>query len=509
MSNDARRAPEAASAASASPSADATAPRDRLSAGTIAQYAVGSIGTGGFGTLPGLVLTYYLTDNLGVTALLAGVIVTVSKVWDVVIDPVIGSLTDRDLAKHGTRRRLMLIGALSLPVLFALTFAVPPSLGPAVGALWVLIAFLSTATAFSLFQVPYIALPAELTDSYDARTRLLTWRVVVLTFAILLFGAGGPVLRGITGDPTTGYLVMGIVSGVMIGLGMLVATGSARRAVVRNRRTITDAGTAVAETADAIGEAVTGDSLPDPADTETITAGASGESGVRATFRAAASALRRSQPFRALLMTFFLQALATGLMLAGAQYLATWVMRSEDAVTLLFVALIAPALLAAPAWGWVAARIGKERAFAIASIVFAIAALSTVAALWAPGSWLYGAVAVAGVAYAGMQSLPMAMLPDVIAHDAVTHGHGRAGAFGGVWTAGETTGFGLGATVLSIVLAATGYISSTASESVTQPDAAIAGIVVSFSLIPSALIAVSLVSLARYRLRRADIDGTA
>jgi GPH family glycoside/pentoside/hexuronide:cation symporter len=56
MSNDARRSPEAASAASASPPADADAPRDRLSAGTIAQYAVGSIGTGGFGTLPGLVL---------------------------------------------------------------------------------------------------------------------------------------------------------------------------------------------------------------------------------------------------------------------------------------------------------------------------------------------------------------------------------------------------------------------------------------------------------------------
>ena len=70
--------------------------------------------------------------------------------------------------------------------------------------------------------------------------------------------------------------------------------------------------------------------------------------------------------------------------------------------------------------------------------MFAIAALATVGALWAPGTWLYGAVAIAGIAYAGMQSLPMAMLPDVIAHDAVAHGRGRAGAFGGVWTAGET-----------------------------------------------------------------------
>ena len=107
----------------------------RLTRGTIARYATGSLGTGGFATLPGLVLTYYLTDSLGVAALAAGAVITVAKVWDVIIDPVIGALTDRDLARHGSRRRLMLIGAISLPVLFALTFAVPPSLGPVVAAL--------------------------------------------------------------------------------------------------------------------------------------------------------------------------------------------------------------------------------------------------------------------------------------------------------------------------------------------------------------------------------------
>ena len=139
----------------------------RLSRGTIARYATGSLGTGGFATLPGLVLTYYLTDSLGVAALAAGLVITLAKVWDVVIDPVIGALTDRDLARHGTRRRLMLFGACSLPVLFALTFAVPPAVGPVVAAIWVFVAFTLTATAFSLFQVPYIALPAELTSDYD------------------------------------------------------------------------------------------------------------------------------------------------------------------------------------------------------------------------------------------------------------------------------------------------------------------------------------------------------
>ncbi|WP_137846263.1 MFS transporter [Microbacterium sp. 2FI] len=447
----------------------------RLTRGTIARYAVGSLGTGGFATLPGLVLTYYLTDSLGVAALVAGLVIAVSKVWDVIIDPIIGALTDRDLARHGTRRRLMLIGAITLPVLFALTFAVPPALGPAVGAIWVLIAFTLTATAFSLFQVPYIALPAELTPSYDERTRLLTWRVVMLTLAILVFGAGGPALRGAADDPVIGYLVMGIVAGLVIGAGMLIAVTVARRPV--NTPGVAPVAPVVDRT------------------------------GIREHYAAGIRSLRRSRPFRLLLSTFVLQALATGLMLAGAQYVATWVLQSEDAVTLLFVALIAPALFAAPAWGVVARRLGKERTFAIASVVFAIAALSIVGVLWAPGAWIYAPVGIAGIAYAGMQSLPMAMLPDVISHDGRTHGPGRAGAFSGVWTAGETVGFALGATTLSIILAVTGYVSSTASEVVTQPDAAITGIVISFSVAPAVLIGLSLIALARYPLRRGDIES--
>jgi Na+/melibiose symporter-like transporter len=230
---------------------------------------------------------------------------------------------------------------------------------------------------------------------------------------------------------------------------------------------------------------------------------------IREHYAAGIRSLRRSAPFRALLSTFVLQALATGLMLAGAQYVATWVMHSEDAVQLLFIALIAPALFAAPGWGWVSRRLGKERSFAIASSIFALAALSIVGALWEAGDWIYAPVAVAGIAYAGMQSLPMAMLPDVISHDELTAGPGRAGAFSGVWTAGETIGFALGATTLTVILAVTGYVSSTAGETVTQPDAAIAGIVISFSVVPAALIGLSLLTLTRYRLRRTDIDRPA
>ncbi|HMH59506.1 MAG TPA: MFS transporter [Galbitalea sp.] len=448
-----------------------------LSRKTIATYAIGSLGTGGFATLPGLVLVYYLTDNLGLAAILSGAVVTVAKVWDVFIDPLIGARSDRSLQRHGTRRRFMMLGGLLLPVFFIVTFAVPLGLPAWLSATWVFIAFVLTATAFSLFQVPYIALPAELTDGYDQRTRLLAMRVVVLTVAILLFGAGGPALRSLGGsNHYLGYLLMAIVAGVVIGVGMLISSRVAPTRVVSNQEA-----------------AVSRVELVETA----------------AGYRAGFATLRRSQPFRALVFTFLLQALATGLMLAGAQYVATYVLQSEDAVTYLFIALIAPAILFAPIWAGIARRIGKERGFLIASILFGVAALAMVGLLWAPGAWVYAPVALAGAGYAGMQSLPMSMLPDVISHHARAHGPGAAGAFGGIWTAGETTGMALGATALTVILAITGYVSSVADEHAVQSASALAGIVLSFSIVPAALIGVSLISLARYKLRKTDIDEQA
>lgn len=457
-----------------------TAPR--LSRGTVTRYALGSLGTGGFATLPGLVLVYYLTDTLGVAALVAGLIVTGAKVWDVLIDPVIGGLSDRTLNRRGSRRGPMLLGAIGLPFAFVLTFAVPGGIGPTSSALWVLVAFIAAATFFSFFQVPYIALPAELTDGYRERTRLLTWRVVVLTFAILLFGAGGPEIRGMfPGNPPLGYLVMALVAALILGAGLWIASTVAPRSAP---------------------------SLTPAPPVRTLSF---------SHYREGLATLRDSQPFRALLGTFVLQALATGMMLAGAQFVATWVLRDEGAVTILFIALIAPALLVAPLWQKIADRIGKERGFRIASVLFLAATLTLVAMVWAPGWWIVAPVGLAGAAYAGMQTLPMAMLPDVISRDTArlsraqadieaASGQGRAGVFGGVWTAGETTGMALGGTVLTLVLAATGYIESTANVTVEQPGSAVLGIALSFSLVPAVLMALSLLTLGRYRLRESDIE---
>src|SRR6186997_2064178 len=157
-------------------------------------YATGSVATGAFGTVPGLMLLPFLTDSLGIAAIWAGMIVFLPKAWDVVLNPIAGRISDRTVDPRGPRRAWLLRAGLALAAAFALLFAAPTMDSRAVEALWVLVCFVACATAYAFFQVPYVAMPAELTSSYDERTRLMTWRVALLALTIMATGASAPLI---------------------------------------------------------------------------------------------------------------------------------------------------------------------------------------------------------------------------------------------------------------------------------------------------------------------------
>lgn len=429
----------------------------RLTRGITISYALGSVGTAGFSTVPGLLLAYYLTNSLGVAAGVAVFVLLVPKLWDVVFLPIVGNLSDRSRAKRGTRRPFLLAGGLLLPPMFALMFAVPAGFSPAAAAFWVFVAFTAAASAFALFQVPYIATPAEITNSPRQRTTLMAWRVAFLTFGILLFGAGSPGLRDGFANVQTGYLVMGVVVGGLIGLGMLACWWGLRRA-----------------------------KLLDTSATER---------SLRAQFKVA-----RSNPdFVVLLGTFILQALATSAMLGGAQYFATYILERPKLTDVLFACLVAPGLLFVPVWAKLSHRVGKRGGFTIASVLFIAAALLLLTARIVPLPVVYVLVALAGIGYAGMQMFPLSMLPDTIAADTERRGTQQAGAFTGYWTAGETAAFAVGPALVLAMLAVTGFQSSTADVEVAQPASAVTGVLLSFTVLPAVLAAVSLLLLRRYR----------
>ncbi|GAA0901751.1 MFS transporter [Virgisporangium ochraceum] len=418
-----------------------------------AGYALGSLATGAFGTVPGLLLLPYLTDTLGIAAALAGVLVLAPKAWDVLLNPVVGRISDR----AGTRRPFLLAGGLALAVLFAAIFAGPFRSGvPA--ALYVAFAFLTTATAFAFFQVPYVAMPAELTDSYTERTRLMTWRVAVLAVAILVSGALAPVIVNASGDGIAGHRWMGLFVAAVIAVGVLgVYVGTARAPL-----------------------SVEGGSEP----------------SLRAQLRVAAS----NDAFRGLLVCFVVQAAGIATMLAGVQYFATHVLKDEETgPTVLFACFVGPALLVMPLWKRVGQRSGKLRGYRISSSMFAAGAAVLLAAPVVPAVVVYLVTAVIGVGYAGQQVFGLAMLPDCIAYDAARTGRRQAGVFTGVWTAGETLGLALGPGVYAVVLAVFGYVSST-SGTVAQSSSARLGVLLGFTVLPAVLVAGALVFLRGYDL---------
>ena len=69
-----------------------------LPRGVRAGYGLGSVATGTFGTVPGLMLLPYLTDTIGIAAGIAGAIVFLPKAWDVVLNPIAGGISDRSCA---------------------------------------------------------------------------------------------------------------------------------------------------------------------------------------------------------------------------------------------------------------------------------------------------------------------------------------------------------------------------------------------------------------------------
>ncbi|MEV1110336.1 MFS transporter [Micromonospora sp. NPDC049751] len=430
---------------------DATLPR-----GPLAGFATGSLGMGVWVTVPGLLLLYFLTDVLAVGPWLAGLALLLPKIADVLLHPWVGHRADVELGRRGDRRRLLLLGC-ALPVAFAALFAVPGGLTGAPAAGWVAVAFVAGNLLFAAYQVPYLATPADLRIGYDERTRLMAFRMVVLTLGILASGLLAPLLTG--GDAATrgGYQRMGVV----LAVGMLVAMLVGVAGIARLR------GVASGGTAPRHGG-----------------------------WRALRTALRDEQ-FRPLVAAYLAMSTSTHLVLAGVPYYAEYELRAPALTTVLVAAFVAPALLVTPAWLVLARRIGKQRALLGAQGAFAAGSLVLAVGRPAGLPVLVGAVAVLGVAFAGMQLLPFSMLPDVIHAAGATTG---AGTYTGVWTATEATGAALGPYAYALCLAAGGFVASTAGESPAQPDAALAAVRYGFGLLPAAAMLAALLLQRRYTL---------
>lgn len=114
----------------------------------------------------------YAVDDLGVEPAVVGTIFLIAKVWDAVSDPVIGNLSDRTQLASG-RRKPWLLAAAPLVAVFGIMAWVPPeSLEGIALSIWVGFAVIGFYTAFTMFDVPHMALGAELAPQTQQRDKV-------------------------------------------------------------------------------------------------------------------------------------------------------------------------------------------------------------------------------------------------------------------------------------------------------------------------------------------------
>ncbi len=134
-------------------------------------YGAMDIFGGGQGSLLSLLLMYYFTSIIGIPAKFAATAVLVAKIWDAIIDPSFGIITDNTRTKLGRRRPYIILGgALIIPAMLFL-FAPIQGLGDNLQAVWICIAYLVYCTVSSISQVPFNSMSSDISADYRERNK--------------------------------------------------------------------------------------------------------------------------------------------------------------------------------------------------------------------------------------------------------------------------------------------------------------------------------------------------
>ncbi len=142
----------------------------RLALSTKVLYGVGEISNSIKTFTFGLFLLFYYTSVLGLPGTLVGAATSISLVWDAVLDPFIGHVSDRFRSRYGRRHPFMLVGAVLMGVSFFMIFNPPAGLSNPLLFAWLVGSNFLLRTTNSLFMVPYHALGAELSEDYYERS---------------------------------------------------------------------------------------------------------------------------------------------------------------------------------------------------------------------------------------------------------------------------------------------------------------------------------------------------
>lgn len=149
-----------------------TASKDRIPFSEKLSYAAGLVGFSfGYSGVSSLAYPIY-NITLGLSPTLIGIVLAVSRLWDAITDPVMGSISDNSKNPKGRRIPFIMLGAILCALCFPLMWIVPTGISSTAAFWYFMMTALLFFTAFTVFSVPYLSLSYELTPDTRERTRL-------------------------------------------------------------------------------------------------------------------------------------------------------------------------------------------------------------------------------------------------------------------------------------------------------------------------------------------------
>ncbi|MEZ5559062.1 MAG: MFS transporter [Pseudomonadales bacterium] len=175
-------------------------------------------------------LLFYYNQVLDLPGAYAGLAILIAMLFDAVSDPIVGLWSDNTRSRWGRRHPFMYASA--FPVAFVYFFLWnPPALSEFGLFVYLTVASVLVRFFITLYEIPSSAIVAELTDDYDERTRMLSYRYMMgwyggLAMAVLNWGVF--MVAWGAGSATT-YKVYGSIGAVVMLITILGSSAGLHR----------------------------------------------------------------------------------------------------------------------------------------------------------------------------------------------------------------------------------------------------------------------------------------
>lgn len=186
-------------------------------------YALGDAASGGITwKIMSTAFPLFFTNVFGLSFADAGLLMLIARMFDVVTDPLMGSIADRTQSRWGTYRPWLIWGSIPFGIIFAcLLFT--PDLGPAGKRVWAYSFYLLMMAVYTLVNVPYGSLLGVMTEDDNEKNEFSSYRMVgayAMGFVTLL---SFPYLQKIIGGTESHqYAVLGAGFGIVAAVMTLV-----------------------------------------------------------------------------------------------------------------------------------------------------------------------------------------------------------------------------------------------------------------------------------------------